>query len=170
MGAGKTIEGNGQSTSYSELQLWRKVDFDDEQRYTKVAYSSIKIDGDKMSSNVYEYTPETPLQFKEGDILGFYQPNSTERLVYYQEDDGPVNYQEDLNYAPSTFTLGLPYSQYDYPLVTVEIETSASVVTQSTIVNAPVIITSSVASTTSGMYMLNFMLSSYTLFLKLHVC
>ena len=43
-------------------------------------------------------------------------------VVYYQESDGPVNYEEG-NSPLSTVILGAPVNQYDYPLVTVEINT-----------------------------------------------
>ena len=43
-------------------------------------------------------------------------------VVYYQERDGPVNYEEG-NSTHSTVTLETSNNEYDYPLVTVEIST-----------------------------------------------
>ena len=84
--------------------------------YTKVNCSLLPFS--TPNGNVVEYIPNSPLEFQEGDILGVYQPRQQNNaLVYYQERDGPVNYQDDN--ALSTATLGNPHNQYDYPLVTV---------------------------------------------------
>ena len=101
-----------------ELQIWRN---NGGTSYTKAGFSLLP--SNTLSGTVAEYTLSTPLEFQEGDILGVYQPRRQDSalIVYYQERDGPVNYQEG-NSAQSTVTLGNP-DQYDYPLVTVEIST-----------------------------------------------
>ena len=64
---------------------------------------------------------------KKTYILGVYQKSGIHMIVYYQETTGPKNYHspDELNVdppAPYTLTLAiLVSSQYDYPLVTVEI-------------------------------------------------
>ena len=74
---------------------------------------------------MYEHIPDPPLQ--EGDILGVYQRGGGRMRVYYQETTGPENYRVpgSLNInppAPDALTgATLVVSQYDYPLVTVEI-------------------------------------------------
>ena len=98
-----------------ELQIWRSAG---RTSYTKANFSLLSFG--KPIENVVEYNLTTPLEFQEGDILGVYQPRDSALDVYYQERDGPVNYEEG-NSALSTVTLGTPHNQYDYPLVTVEI-------------------------------------------------
>ena len=104
-----------------ELQIWRDTG---ETSYTRTNFSLLPFRA--LVNNVAEYILTTPLEFQEGDILGIYQPRRQDSalVVYYQELDGPVNYQEG-NRALSTVTLGSP-DQYDYPLVTVEISTGIS--------------------------------------------
>ena len=103
-----------------EVQIWRRNDYSDND-YTKVGYSILNADNDRC--NVYEYIPDPPLEFQEGDILGVYQQRSDMR-VYYQDTTGPANYAPLDVDPPAPATLNDPtlvVSQYDYPLVTVEI-------------------------------------------------
>ena len=110
-----------------EVQIWRKNN-GSENDYTKVGYSILNAT-DPDNDNVYEHIPDPPLEFQEGDILGVYQQGGGGRMrVYYQETTGPENYRRpgaNLNInppAPATLTgATLVVSQYDYPLVTVEI-------------------------------------------------
>ena len=102
----------------SELQIWRNTGGTS---FTKANFS-ILSSSTPVSNNIVEYTLNTPLEFQVGDILGVYQSQDSALVVYYQEHDGPVNYEEG-NSARSTVTLGSPGNQYDYPLVTVEIST-----------------------------------------------
>ena len=110
----------------AELQIWRKND-GSVSDYTRVGYSVLQA-SDPDNDDVYEYTPNPPLEFQEGDILGVYQRGGNNRMrVYYQETTGPPNYRRvgDLNTDPpvsSTLTGAiLVTDEYDYPLVTVEI-------------------------------------------------
>ena len=102
-----------------ELQIWRNTGGTS---YTKANFS--QLPSNTLNGTVAEYNLSTPLEFQEGDILGVYQPkhDKSELVVYYQERDGPVNYEEG-NIARSTVTLDTSHSEYDYPLVTVEIST-----------------------------------------------
>ena len=104
-----------------ELQIWRN---NGGTSYTKANFSLIPSNATVIGNNVVEYIPNPPMEFQEGDILGVYQPRRrvSALVVYYQERDGPVNYEEGNN-PLSTVTLGSPGNQYDYPLVTVEIST-----------------------------------------------
>ena len=103
-----------------ELQIWRN---NGGTSYTKANFSLIPSNATVIGNNVVEYIPNPPLEFQEGDILGVYQPRQQDSalVVYYQERDGPANYEG--NSAQSDVTLGNPINQYDYPLVTVEINT-----------------------------------------------
>ena len=60
----------GLSPAHTELQIWRKIS---ETTYTKVDGTTLMV-GARNLSEVYEYVLETPLAFKEGDILGYFQP------------------------------------------------------------------------------------------------
>ena len=113
----------GSDDDRPELQIWRR-DSGGGNNYTKTSFSLINATSD---TNVYEYYPDTPLEFQEGDILGVYTPknSNTQLEVYYQDNTGPENFGENdiVPPAPSTFTLGSPINQNDYPLVSVEIST-----------------------------------------------
>ena len=116
--------GTENSDSLPELQIWQNIG---KKSYTKAKFSLIPSNA-IFNNNVAEYTLSTPLEFQEGDILGVYQPRqqNSALVVYYQERDGPVNYEEGDN-SLSTVTLGSSDNQYDYPLVTVEISTQGNV-------------------------------------------
>ena len=98
-----------------------------ENNYTKVGFSILQAT-DSDNDHVYEYIPNPPLEFQEGDILGVYQRGGVNRMrVYYQETTGPLNYRRPGNLnmdppAPNILTgATLATNQNDYPLVTVEI-------------------------------------------------
>ena len=112
--------GTGTKASLPELQIWNTRGTS----YTKASFSLIPSNATIISNDVVEYIPNPPLEFQEGNILGVYQPQVSKSalVVYYQERDGPVNYEEG-NDPLSTVTLDTPDNQYDYPLVTVEIST-----------------------------------------------
>ena len=105
--------------SQPELQIWRNTGGTS---YTKTNFSPLPVSA--LRNNVAEYTLTTPLEFQEGDILGVYQPQDSALVLYYQERDGPVNYEEGNSALKlSSVTIVNP-KYYDYPLVTVEISTS----------------------------------------------
>ena len=80
-----------------------------------------------IGTNLYEFIPQTPLQFQEGDIFGVYSDRTDgERLVLYeQRESGPTNLRisSRLDSPPSTIDLShsLRTVNNDFPLVTVEI-------------------------------------------------
>ena len=116
VGAG--TEGN--SSPSSELQIWRRSGADS---YTKVASTQLTAQSPINNSNVYEYVLASPLGFQEGDILGVYQRENSSVVPYYQESTGPVNLRQSglLNSALNSLTAPTLATEYDYPLVTVEI-------------------------------------------------
>ena len=112
----------------AELQIWRSQNQTlMPNSYTFVG-SCVLPHWSPKSKGVYNCTPESPLEFEKGDVLGVYQRHGMKRVeVFYQETTGPPNYRYpyDLNTDPP---LSLPVisatriTEYvDYPLVTVEI-------------------------------------------------
>ena len=116
-------EDGGGRVYFPELQIWRAVVTN---LYRKISASTFSATADN-ASNVYEYTPSSPLPFQEGDFLGIFQPDrSTSRLrVYYVDNVGPPNYyyDPDRNTPPiGRFRITSSTStQNDQPLVAVEI-------------------------------------------------
>ena len=113
-----------------ELQIWRRNGTTDS--YTKTNSSLITPNEIPGSPNVHEFIPATPMQFNTGDIVGVHQPSLTSSnsmhsrfVLYYQENTGPANYRQTTTNPRSSFALSSPDDEYDYPLVSVEISTSA---------------------------------------------
>ena len=112
----------------AELQIWRNQNQEQvpNSNYTFVGSCVLPIWSPK-SKGVYNCTPESPLAFEKGDVLGVYQRHGKDRVeVFYQKTTGPPNYHYpyELNTDPP---LDLPVisatriNEVDYPLVTVEI-------------------------------------------------
>ena len=83
---GARWEGNSQS--FTELQIWRPV-VDNDGVFTKVW--STQIITFENQSELYYYSLSTPLAFQAGDVLGYYQPPSTQsqlRLLYERDERG----------------------------------------------------------------------------------
>lgn len=108
---------------FPDLQIWRKSG---ENMYTKVRNFTIFADSENPSG-VYEYVPDPPLEFEEGDVLGIFQPDKPRLKVYYVENVGSVNYHYDTGSAktPEDSSISLNGANIGtmvaLPLVTVEI-------------------------------------------------
>ena len=104
-----------------ELQIWRQLG---PNNYIKIGSSSVDA-STMIGTNLYEFIPQTQLQFQEGDIFGAYSDRTDgNRLVLYeQRETGPINLRisPSLNSPPSTITNTLITVNNDFPLVTVEI-------------------------------------------------
>ena len=78
-----------------------------------------------IGTNLYEFIPQIPLQFQEGDIFGIYSNRADgNRLVLYeQEESGPINLRisTSLEFPPPTINQPLLTAHNDFPLVTAEI-------------------------------------------------
>ena len=78
-----------------------------------------------IGTNLYEFIPQTPLQFQEGDIFGVYADvnNGSGLTLYEQRESGPTNLRisDSLNSPPSTISEILITVGNDFPMVTVEI-------------------------------------------------
>ena len=112
------------SQNFLELQVWQGSN-DDE--YIRKSFSIIDHFNATENSNVYEYSPNPPLEVQEGDALGVFQPgeNDGPLTIYYQENSGPFNYGNPSggsNAADDAYTslsIDTPLGENDYPLVSV---------------------------------------------------
>ena len=108
-----------------EIQIWRQTDTD---TYTKQTFSRVSANETEPGTNIHEYYPETPLEFQEGDILGYFQPDEDDSqiVLYAQRESGPTNLRVDENnvdIAPITVTISELREEggNDYPLISLEI-------------------------------------------------
>ena len=112
-----------------ELQLWRR-DSGSTTRWVKVQGAGANAaQSDTGELNVYRYTPVPPLSFREGDILGLYQPYSSASVFkIYLQGSGVTNYYRGAVGSPldsfSTSTVGVG-SERRLPLISVEISKSS---------------------------------------------
>ena len=96
-------EWEGNSQSFTELQIWRPVGEDGV--YTKVGSTTIITP--ETRTQLYHYPLSTPLDFRAGDVLGYYQPpseNSQLRLIYEGDERGQFQlgyYYKNLPSSPS---------------------------------------------------------------------
>ena len=72
--------GNGNA----DLQIWRQTTGG----YNKTGSSSVNA-GTMIGTNLYEFIPQTPLQFQEGDVFGIYI-SSSNKFLYQQQESGPL--------------------------------------------------------------------------------
>ena len=110
----------GQRSNFPHLQIWRNIS---DTSYTLVN-SIIFTAAGESSNKIYEFTPDPPLGFQAGDVLGIFQPQQqTSRLrIYHEQDTGSINYFVNTGMAPSTnFSIATADSEMTRPLVTVEI-------------------------------------------------
>lgn len=77
------------------------------------------------TTNVYEFTPQSSLDFQEGDNLGVHIPDASDTNLDFleQKGNGLFNFRinGDVDIAPTTITAALiTDNNNDFPLVTVE--------------------------------------------------
>ncbi len=129
------VAGNWQGDSnLLEVQVWRETTTDGV--YTKIDSRTLGFDNEE-NSQVYEYTISGgSFAVQSGDILGIFQPTSSELELYYTDSYGPTNYYMDTSSgggddddrrrrattAPSgDFNINGKSTRNDMPLITVEI-------------------------------------------------
>jgi len=118
IGAQRTLT---QTTSHLQLQIWRRRPFTINQ-FDRTNYFSDLTDLNATDDlNVYEYVPNSPLQFQANDLLGLFQPHSTDTQVYYQVGGGPRNYASNEDSPLFSFTRSGWGVDRDVPLVAVEV-------------------------------------------------
>lgn len=110
--SGKFLDNTGDEASrthYPEIQVWRLQNSSDNYRKVNTIGYTVapKFSGDV---NVYEFKLNTSLFVQKGDVLGYYQPPSSESVMGLVsiENRGPYNYfLFGLN--PESVTLSSPY-------------------------------------------------------------
>ena len=102
-----------------ELQIWRQLGPND---YNKIGSSLVNA-STMIGTNLYESIPQTPLQFQEGDIFGFYSPERSESQlsIYEQDGNGPVNLRYSSNVPLSTINQTLSTFVNNFLLVSAEV-------------------------------------------------
>ena len=111
------------SLNQPELQIWRQTS---PNNYRKVAFSLVDT-SILVGPNLFEFIPQTQLQFQEGDMLGVYSnmTNEDSLVLYEQRGSGPMNLEIGPvldSLLPTTVSQQLNAVSYnDFPLVTVEI-------------------------------------------------
>ena len=111
---------SGSRTRLPELQIWRQLGPSD---YTKIGSSLVNADT-MIGTNLYEFIPQTPLPFLEGDIFGAYYPHERDSPInlYEQDKSGPMNLYTGSQNPLSTISQALTGENNDnFPLVTVNI-------------------------------------------------
>ena len=112
--------GNGnEDQDKPELQIWRQQG---PINYNKIGSSLVNANT-MIGTNLYEFVPQIPLQFIEGDIFGVHIPED-QVYLYEQKESGPINLRDDSNADNplSTITGALrTEGANDFPLVTVKI-------------------------------------------------
>ena len=115
---------------YPDLQVWRcsvvedKDDIDCDRVGNSTISGAVQVEG---HPNVYQYTPDPPLEFESGDVFGLYQPDSlTSQLEVFFEDTPPggitirvEGLSSPLTSINNTDALGIK-DDGGFPLITVE--------------------------------------------------
>ena len=120
IGAQRTLT---QTTNHLQLQIWRRRSRTSN-TFDRTNFNDLTDLNATDDLNVYEYTPNPPLQVQANDLLGLFQPRSTDTQVYYQEGGGPLNYASNEDSALSSFAIIVGVDR-DVPLVAVEINSKA---------------------------------------------
>ena len=121
IGAQRTLT---QTTSYPQLQIWRQRSQTND-TFDRISFNNLTDLNATDYLNVYEYTPNPPLQFQADDLLGMFLPHRTDTqvVVYLQRRGGPQSYRRNQNSALSSLTTsdGGVNTDTDIPLVAVEV-------------------------------------------------
>ncbi len=110
--------------NYPELQTWNSTDGF---TYTKQGATTFSLDGGSTEMTFYEYIPDTPHEFHDGDILGMFIPAQSRYKIYFQADEsGPTNYFYDTGTGSTIppeddFTTTEEDTANVHPLVAVEV-------------------------------------------------
>ena len=117
----------GDTATYPELQIWRRISADDDEDvvYRKVGSSRIDVDPINRQTRVYTFAPNPPLRFQSGDIFGLWEGRNNDRNTrevdnIYQNLTNGFNYRAT-NGPMTEITIGSPYQfPLGTPLVAIE--------------------------------------------------
>ena len=99
----------------ADLQIWHQTTGG----YTKTGSSLVNA-GTMVGTNLYEFIPQTPLQFQKGDIFGIYI--SSGNFLYQHQESGPLERYRSGNSSSIITESTLSSIRYNnFPLVAVEI-------------------------------------------------
>ena len=105
----------GMGSGNADLQIWRQTTGG----YTRTGSSSVNA-GTMIGTKLFEFTPQTPLQFQEGDIFGIYI--SSGNFLYQQQESGPLErYRSGNSLSMITESALSSDTNNNFPLVAVEI-------------------------------------------------
>ena len=107
-------------TMLPELQIWHQLGTDN---YNKKG-SSLVTANTSIGTNLYEFIPQTLLEFQEGDIFGVHYPDRSQSqlILYQQRESGPLNLRDpDNEVNPLSTIIEVRQVGNDFPLVTIEI-------------------------------------------------
>ena len=105
----------GMGSGNADLQIWRQTTGG----YNRTG-SSLVDANTMIGTNLYEFIPQNPLQFKEGDIFGIYI--SSGNFLYRQQQSGPLERRVSGNSLSMITESTLSSIRYNnFPLVAVEI-------------------------------------------------
>jgi len=100
VGAQRTLT---RATNHLQLQIWRRRS-PTSNTFDRTKFSDLTDLNATDDLNVYEYTPNPPLQFRANDLLGLFQPRrtDTQAVVYYQVgvDHGIMHVQIEICHYP----------------------------------------------------------------------
>ena len=87
----------GDTATYPELQIWRRLSADDDAAYRKVGSSRIDVNPINRQTRVYTFVPNPPLRFQSGDIFGLWEGRNNDRNTR-EVDNIYQNLTNGLNY------------------------------------------------------------------------
>ncbi len=76
-----------------ELQTWNSSDGI---TYTKQGATTVSLEGGSAEMAYYEYSPNPPHEFNDGDVLGMFIPDDTRLAVFFEQvDSAMLNYVDN---------------------------------------------------------------------------
>ena len=113
----------GTGSRFPELQIWRNDVGND---YDISSSSEITESHSTSTPHMYEHSPDPPLQFQAGDVLGVFTPPVPRLTFRFQHHGGPENYYIGGRANPTeSFSLNgvaVLHNLNDYPLVSVSVD------------------------------------------------
>ena len=119
----KWIYGGTRMLERFELQIWRQIG---PNNYVRIGFSSA-TNSEMIGINLYQFIPQPPLHFEEGDIFGIYIPNSNYLTsLYAQNRNGPISIiiQSNNPLVKVNELDSLVETEIGFPLVSAEISIS----------------------------------------------